>query len=202
MVCAAEGRGGGGGTRFAGAAGACAGADGRAAGARMAIGGAIVPDGRDVFAEPIAVDETFCADAREAVGGGSVPAGAERRDSGGIVVPRGGLAVRMRTGSPAGCCEVACGARERGSGAISPALGGMVDVIRGGCIDPNKSPLSPGFTGGGDCVPCTRLINSLTAVDSVFAMRCGELPIGVCSTREKRFSDPFDPLADPSRKHL
>jgi hypothetical protein len=77
-----------------------------------------------------------------------------------------------------GCSRVACGARERGSGATSPALciGGIVDVIRagyeaGGAL--NRS--APGSAAGIGFLFCTRSISSLTAVDSVFPMRARAL---------------------------
>jgi hypothetical protein len=138
-----------------------------------------------------------------------VPAAAVRRDSGGIVVPRGGLADRMRTrgntsSSAASlnededdgededeieCSAVDCGARPRGNGATSPApcIGGTVDVIRGGCIDTNRSSLG----GGADDRPWTRPISSLTAVDSVFAMRREELPIAHEITMQKLGGEPI-----------
>src|SRR5690606_4165246 len=73
-------------------------------------------------------------------GGGSVPAGADAdRASGGIVVPRAGCAVVIRTCGGGGIVgsgwvDVDCGARARGNGATSPAprIGGTVEVMRGG----------------------------------------------------------------------
>jgi hypothetical protein len=77
-----------------------------------------------------------------------------------------------------GCSRVACGARERGSGATSAAAprGGIVEVIRAGCDAGgalNRS--APGSLCGIGFLFCTRSISSLTAVDSVFPMRARAL---------------------------
>jgi hypothetical protein len=160
------------------------------------------PDGRDWRA-------VSACDAR--TGGAIVPAAAVRRDSGGIVVPRGGLADRMRTrgrtsssacaaAASIECSAVDCGARPRGSGATSPApcIGGTVDVIRGGCIDANRSSASPGGTDG---LPWTRSMSALTAVDSVFAMRREELPRRLTHHKAKTLTEAetFTPRQPPYR---
>ena len=96
------------------------------------------------------------------IGGVTVPAADVRRESGGIVVPRAGLAARMRTRGkpsssalaeaalPIACSEVACGARLRGSGATSPAprIGCTVELIRVGCIEANRSSPALGGAAG------------------------------------------------------
>jgi len=107
-------------------------------------------------------------------------------DSGGIVLPRSGSAVDIRS------CDVECGARPRGSGSTSPAprSAGTGDVSRDGWSrdatepsaaagagarsvdawagDPKRS--APGSGSAGCLLFCTSSISSFTAVDSVLAM--------------------------------
>jgi hypothetical protein len=127
------------------------------------------------------------------------------RDSGGIVLPRVGSAVDMRTGGGISgtSCEVECGARVRGSGATSPAprIGGTGDVIRGAFTlvdlgDENKSALG---SGTACCLLfCTRSISSFTAVDSVLAMR--QLPLKAKREARRIANDPWCGKGHPLTK--
>jgi hypothetical protein len=132
-------------------------------------------DGRVMRGDSTVGDE--CVTRTSGTGGG-----VDGRPIGGIVVPRAGDAVVMRTCGGGGCCvsewfDVLCGARPRGSGATSPAprIGGIVLVIRAGGrtrVDfgsANKS--ADGSSTRCPVPPCTKLISSFTAVDSVFAMK-------------------------------
>jgi hypothetical protein len=117
--------------------------------------------------------------ARGVVRGGGRPAGdaAVGRDSGGIVLPRSGSALDIRTGDGGGseCCDVAFGARRGGSGSTSPAprIGGIGDVRRGARagVDIGAPNRSAAGSARSCCFPfCTSSISSFTAVDSVLAM--------------------------------
>lgn len=121
----------------------------------------------------------------------SFATGAVGCGSGGIDDGRAAGAVIIRTGLICACSRVPCGARDRGSGSTAPLprIGGTVADIRadfffflvGGLNIRSSSSLTPGPWVE------TRLISSLTAVDSFlgFAIGDGELRTALIQASRK-----------------
>jgi hypothetical protein len=115
---------------------------------------------------------------RGVAGRGVAGRGAVGFEIGGIVLPRSGSAVDIRTccGSTY-CDEVECGARRAGSGATSPAprSGGTVSVRRGavgrdGRDGGAENRSAAGSRTGPPSPLFTWLMSAFTAVDSVLAI--------------------------------